>query len=89
MGQIIKNYMFIFVAPFLIGAAVRFACRHTKCANLITVVFTVLAIIGWVVFYTVSSHGSESYGITALIVTSAAIGALLIDLIMRLKRTAS
>lgn len=89
MGQIIKNYMFIFVAPFLIGAAVRFACRHTKRAYLITVIFTVLAIIGWVVFYTVPSHGSELYGITALIATSATIGALLIGLIMRLKRTAS
>lgn len=89
MGQIIKNYMFVFVAPLLIGAAVRFACQHTKRAYLITVVFTVLAVIGWVVFYTVPSHGSELYGIIALVVTSATIGALLTGLIMRFKRKAS
>ncbi len=89
MGQIIKNYMFVFIAPFLIGAAIRFACRHTKRAYLITVVFAVLAVIGWVAFYTVPSHGSELYGIIALMVTSAVIGALLTGLIMRSKGKAS
>ena len=89
MGQIIKNYMFVFIAPLLIGAADRFACRHTKRSYLITAIFTVLAVIGWVVFYTVPSHASELYGIIALLTTSAAIGALLTGLIMRLKRKAS
>lgn len=89
MDQIIKNYIFLFIAPFFIGTAIRFLCQHTKRAYLITAVFTVLAVIGWVIFYTVPSHGSELYGIIALLITSVAIGALLTGLIMRLKRKVS
>ena len=89
MGQIIKNYMFIFIAPFLIGAAVRFLCRRTKRVYLITAAFTAFAVIGWAAFYTVPSHGSELYGIIALLITSAAIGALLMGLLARLMRANS
>lgn len=89
MDQIIKNYIFVFIAPFLIGAAVRFLCRRAKRAYLITAVLTILAGIGWAAFYIVPSHGSEMYGIIALLITSAAVGALLAGLITRLKRADS
>lgn len=86
MDQIIKNYMFIFIIPFLVGVVVRFLFQRMKRAYLITSVIAVLAVIGWVVFYTVPSHGSELYGIIALLLTCAAVGALLIGLVVRAKR---
>lgn len=86
MDQIIKNYIFIFIIPFLIGVVVRILFQRAKRAYLITSVIAVLAVIGWVAFYTVPSHGSELYGIIALQVTCAAVGALLIGLVVRAKR---
>lgn len=86
MTQIIINYLFIFVAPFLIGAAARFLFRHEKRAYLITLAFAALAVVGWVVFYTVPSYGSEVYGILAFLATSTAAGAFLTGLIMQLSR---
>lgn len=89
MSQIIKNYMLIFVVPFLIGVAVRFLCRRAKRSYLITAGFAVLVVIGWAAFYIVPSHGSEMYGIIALMATSAAVGALLAGVIVRSKRKVS
>lgn len=86
MGQIIKNYVFIFIIPFLAGAAVRFLFRRTKRAYLFTLVFIAFAVIGWIVAYGISTHGSEFYGLIALQTTSAAAGTLLIGLITQLKR---
>lgn len=86
MDQIIKNYIFIFIIPFLIGVVVRILFQRAKRAYLITSVIAVLAVIGWVAFYTVPSHGSEMYGIIALLLTCAAAGALLTGLVVRAKR---
>lgn len=86
MDQIIKNYLFIFIIPFFAGAVVRFLCQPMKRRYLITPVIAVLAVIVWVVFYTVPSHGSELYGIIALLATCAAAGALLAGLTVRVKR---
>lgn len=86
MDQIIKNYIFIFIIPFLIGIVVRILFQRAKRAYLITSVIAVLAVIGWVAFYTVPSHGSEMYGIIALLLTCAAAGALLTGLVVRAKR---
>lgn len=86
MIQIIKNYIFIFIAPLLVGAAVRFLCRRTKRIYLVTLALIALAAIGWAAAYAIPSHGSELYGIIALFVTSAAAGALLTGLVLRLKR---
>lgn len=85
MGQIIKNYTLIFIAPFLIGCVVRFLCRHIKRAYLVTLAFIAIAIVGWTARFVVPTHGSELYGIIALIATSMAIGALLTGLIVRTK----
>lgn len=86
MGQIIKNYIYIFIVPFLIGAGVRFLCQRSKRAYLTTLLFIVLAVIGWVVYGAIPSHGSELYGIIALALTCAAAGSLLTGLIVQLKR---
>lgn len=85
MSQIIRNYISIFIIPFLIGIAVRLLCRHSKRAYLITPTSIALAVIGWAAACTIPSHGSELCGITALMVTSAAAGTLLGSLIIRLK----
>lgn len=86
MSQIVKNYLFIFAVPLLIGAAVRVLFRRTKRVYLITMALAVLALIGWTARYTIFSHGSELYGILALQTTGAAAGALLAGLALRLKR---
>lgn len=86
MGQIIINYIFIFAAPFLAGAALRLLCRRAKRAYLLTWVLIALAVIGWAAFYTIPSHGSEVYGIIALQLTSMAAGALLAGLAVHLKK---
>lgn len=85
MGEIIKNYLFIFIVPFLIGIVIRFLCRRIKRTYLVTTFFAILAVIGWVFYYTVPSHGSELYGVVALLVTSAAVGTLLTGVVLRLK----
>ena len=85
MGQIIINYLYIFIVPFLVGAAARFLFRRIKRAYRVTLVSMALAAIGWFIFYAVPSNGSELYGIIALQLTSVAAGALLAGLILRLK----
>lgn len=86
MGQIIINYIFIFVAPFLAGAALRLLCRRAKRGYLITLVSIALAVVGWAAFYTIPSHGSEVYGIIALQLTSMAAGVLLAGLTIQLRQ---
>lgn len=86
MAQIIKNYIFLFAVPFLIGIVVRVISHRTERAYLITSAFIVLAIIGWAVYFMVPSHGSELYGIIALIITCSMAGVLITGLTMRTKR---
>lgn len=86
MSQIIQNYMFVFIAPFLAGTAVRLLLRKVKRGYLITLAFSALAVILWMIFYAVFSHGSERYGLLALQATSTAAGALLTGLTAWLRK---
>ena len=83
--------MFILILPFLIGAAARASSRRTKRAYLVTIGLIVLAAIAWAAAYAIPSHpipshGSELYGLIAFQATSAAAGASLDGLFVRLKR---
>lgn len=82
MKQIIINYVFVFVLPFLIGIAFRFFLRHARKARFATAGMVVLAAAAWLIAYAVPSHGSELYGIVALIVTCAAAGAVLVGVLL-------
>lgn len=86
MDQILKNYLLIFAAPFLVGIALRLLGRRAKRGFLISAGLITLAGIGWSVYGAVPSHGSERYGIAALAATSAAAGALLAGLVIWLRR---
>lgn len=86
MGQIIVNYMGVFVIPVIIGASVRLLCRRTAHACFATAGFFILAIAAWAAVGTIPSHGSELYGILALQVTSAAAASLLTGLVLFLRK---
>lgn len=86
MLQIVKNYLIIFIIPFLVGVAVRLLCRRVNKDYFITVAFAALAIIAWAVALIVPSHGSELYALIAAQATSAAVGALLIELVLQIKK---
>ena len=66
MKQIIINYLFVFGLPIIVGLAVRILLQQFNKAYFVTVVFAVLALVGWVVVSVVPSHGSELYGILAV-----------------------
>lgn len=80
MGQILINYVSLFVVPITIGVFVRFFCRHMKRAYLVTAGFVILAVAAWAIEKTVPSNGSEQYGILALLATNAAAASLLAGL---------
>lgn len=86
MLQIVQNYLLIFIIPFLVGTAVRLLCRRVNKAYFITAAFAVLAIIAWVVAFVIPSYGSELYALIAAQATSVAVGALLIELVLQIKK---
>ena len=86
MGQIIWNYMGIFVIPMVIGFVVRFLCRRITKAHFVTIGFLLLTAAAWVAAKVIPSRGSELYCILALMVTSAAIGSSLTGFAIRLKQ---
>lgn len=48
MGQIVVNYVCIFIIPITISFAARFFCRRARKAYLVTVCPVLLAIMAWV-----------------------------------------
>ena len=85
MRQIIWNYMGIFVIPMVIGFVVRLLCHRITKAHFVTIGLLLLTVAAWAAAYVIPSHGSELYGILALMVTSAAIGSLLTGFVIRMK----
>ena len=85
MKQIIINYLFVFGLPIIVGLGVRILLQRFNKAYCVTVVFAVLALVGWVVVNVVPSHGSELYGILAVQATTAFVSSLLTGLVLRLK----
>jgi len=85
MKQIIMNYLGIFIVPALIGFAVRFLLRRSQKGYWVTVGLAILTVIGWIAANTIPNHGSELYGILALMMTSALAGSFVTGLVVRLK----
>lgn len=86
MTQIIKNYLIIFIVPFLVGLTARFLCRHARKAYLVTVVFLILAVVGWATACIIPSHGNELNSLLAGEATMATVGALLAELFLWVRR---
>lgn len=89
MKQIIINYLFVFGLPIIVGLAVRILLQRFNKAYFVTVVFAVLAIVGWIVVNVVPSHGSELYGILAVQATTAFVSSLLTGSVLRLRSKTS
>ena len=85
MKQIIINYLLIFGLPLVVGFLIRMLLQRLNKSYLVTVVFAILAVVGWLVVLIVPSHGSESNGLLAIQATVAFGSSLLAGLILRLK----
>ena len=89
MIQIIINYLLVVGLPIVVGLAVRILLQRFNKAYFATVVFVVLALVGWVVVNVVPSNGSELYGILATQATIAFVSSLLTGLVLKLKSKTS
>ena len=83
MLQILSNYLFIFIVPFLLGFSLRLLIRKSRKPSILTVCFIVLAIIMWGIAVIVPSHGSELNGLRAMQTSCLAVGAFIAGLITR------
>ncbi len=63
MKQIVINWLFVFILPLVLGAALRFACRKRKKAWLLTLAAAVLAAAACAVACAPPVSGNEAYGI--------------------------
>lgn len=86
MGQIILNYLFIFVIPLLLGFAIRFFGRNIVRAYFITVFFMGLVVITRMAAWVIPSHGSEQNALLAVQASCAAVASLLTGVVISLKR---
>lgn len=84
MLQIIQNYLLIFMIPFVVGVVLRLLIRKTRKPFILSVSAVVLAVIMWIVYAVVPTHGSEGYGIITLVFTTMALGTLISGLITRI-----
>ncbi|MGN0448358.1 MAG: hypothetical protein ACI4GC_07430 [Acutalibacteraceae bacterium] len=85
MKQIIINYLLIFGLPLVLGFLIRMLLQRLNKSYLVTVVFAVLAVVGWLVVIVVPSHGSELNGLLSIQASVAFGSSLLAGLILRLK----
>ena len=83
------NYLYIYGYPILIGLTIRILLqillKGTNKACLVTVVFAVLAIAGWVIVHGFPLGGSELFGILAVQETTAFVSSLLTGIVLKLK----
>lgn len=86
MTQIIMNYLGVLIIPVLIGFLVRFLLRRKKKGYWVTVAFTVLTAVGWILYNALRMRGGELIGIWALMISSAAVASFLTGFIVRLKK---
>lgn len=84
MGQIILNWLYVFIGPPVLGLALRFVCRRWKKAYWITLCLLLLTAVAWIVVWKVPNRGSELYGLTALQASLAAAGSLSAEIGLRL-----
>lgn len=81
MLQILSNYFFIFIVPFLLGFVLRLSIRKSSKPFILTVCFIGLAILMWGIAVIVPSHGSELNGLRAIQASCLALGAWIAGLI--------
>lgn len=86
MLQILSNYLFIFILPFMAGAAARLIICKIRRGFILTAGLVVLCIIMWILAWTIPNHGSEAAGLRAVMGTCALAGAGLIELVKMVSR---
>ncbi len=83
MAQWMKNIIRIFIVPFVVGLLLRLFIRKKRNAYLLTVFAIFLALFAWIAAYLIPNHGSEIYGILAMMVTMFASGTILSEIVCR------
>ena len=86
MKQIVINYLIIFVIPLVIGLAVRILLNRFNRSYFVTVALAVLTLIAWVIAIINPLPGNESFALRAVQVTCAFGAALVVEIILRLKK---
>lgn len=84
--QIAFNLSVIFVWPFLFGGFIRFACRKSSKAWLITVIAAIFFVASWLAALALSSNGSELYGLTTMEAACFTVASLLVGLFVRIRK---
>ena len=87
MKQIILNYLGVLIIPVLIGVIIRFLFRRAKNGYFVTVAFSCLSVMGWIVYEVIRTRGGELFGIWALMITSAAIASFVTGFAIRRKNS--
>lgn len=80
MEQIIENYISIFLLPVIFGSAMRISLRRSKRAHRCTGASILVAIVMWTMACIVPTHGSEGYGIIALMYSMFSVGMIFVEL---------
>ncbi len=86
MKQVIINYLFVVVIPFLMGLFVRILFRRRSKAWFVTAMALAAALIALIVAMTVPNHGSELYGLRFIQAACLMLGSVLSGIIMHIKR---
>ncbi len=84
MGQIVINYLSIFIIPFLFGAILRVFWHKSKKAYLVTAISAVVTVICFIIAQNPPVSGSELYGIRTLIAASFTVGSFVFGAVIRI-----
>lgn len=86
MLQIMINYLYIFIGPFILGLVLRLIFFKFRKGFIVEILCAVLAAVLWGVAFLVPSYGSEANALLALQGTCLTVGALIAEGIIRLVR---
>lgn len=81
MLQILVNYVFIFIIPFIIGLIVRFFGRKFNKFYFITFGLAILTIILYFIVSNINTHGSEGPILRVMQLGSFTVGIAIVEVI--------
>lgn len=81
MLQILQNYAFIFLFPFVIGLVIRLLCNKFNKFYFITIGLSILTIIMFIVVSNMNTHGSEGPMIMVVQLASLNVAIVIVELV--------
>ncbi len=86
MSQLILDYLFIIILPFLVGVMLRLVADRTRKPFIVTICLSVLAVLMWILSAVMSKSGSDTGSIKALMTSFSVIGSIAVGLLIRILR---